>query len=50
VSKKKPQHEHGGLKWVAIKFRHEQICPLVSPESGKLKKVKFVGRENSDGK
>ena len=50
VSKKKPQHEHGGLKWVAIKFRNGQICPLVSPESGKLKKVKFVGRGNSDGK
>jgi len=50
VSKKKLQHEHGGLKWVAIKFRNGQICPLVSPESGKLKKVKFVGRGNSDGK
>jgi len=50
VSKKKLQHEHGGLKWVAIKFRNGQICPLVSPASGKLKKVKFVGRGNLDGK
>jgi len=46
VSKKKTQHEYGGLKWVAIKFRNGLICPLVNPESGKLKKVRFVGRGN----
>lgn len=44
ISRRKPQHEHGGLKWVAIQFRNGQICPLVDPESGKLKKVRFVGR------
>lgn len=44
VSKRKPQHEHGGLKWVAIRFHNGQICPLVDPRSGKLRKVRFVGR------
>jgi hypothetical protein len=50
ISKKKPQHEHGGLKWVAIKFRNGEVCPLVDPESGKLRKVKFVRRGISDQK
>lgn len=44
LSKKKLQHEYGGLKWVAIRFRNGQICPLVDPKSGKLRKVKFVER------
>lgn len=44
LSKKKIEHEYGGLKWVAIRFRNGQICPLVDPESGQLRKVKFVGR------
>jgi hypothetical protein len=50
VSKKKLEHEHGGLKWVAIRFRNGQICPLVDPESGKLKKVRFVERARVDDK
>ncbi len=50
VSKKNPQHEHGGLTWVAIRFRHGQIGCLVNPATGKLKKVRFVGRGNADGK
>ena len=46
ISKAKPQHEHGGLKWVAIRFRNGQICPLVDPKTGKLRKVRFAGRGN----
>jgi hypothetical protein len=49
ISKKKLQHEHGGLKWAAIRFRNGQIGPLVDPRSGKLRKVRFVGRGDSDG-
>ena len=48
VSNKKLEHEHGGMKWVAIRFQNGQICPLVDPENGKLRKVKFVGRGNPD--
>jgi hypothetical protein len=44
ISKKKPQHEYGGLKWVAINFPSGEICPLVDPETGKLRKVRFVSR------
>jgi len=47
VSNKNLAHEHGGLKWVAIKFRNGQICHLVDPESGILRKVRFIVRENS---
>lgn len=50
ISKKKLQHEHGGLKWVAIKFRNGEICPLVDPTTGKLSKVRFIRRGNSDDK
>ena len=46
VSKRKPQHEYGGLKWVAIQFKNGQICPLVDPATGKLRKVRFIGRRN----
>lgn len=48
VSNKKLAHEYGGLKWVAIRFGKGQICPLVDPETGKLKKVRFVGRRGGD--
>jgi hypothetical protein len=44
ISKKKPRHEFNGLKWVAIKFGTGEICPLVDPETGKLRKVRFVRR------
>ena len=49
VSKQKPQHEYGGLKWAAIRFGTGQICPLVDPATGKLRKVRFIRRRNSDG-
>lgn len=48
ISKRKPQHEYGGLKWVAIKFRDGQICPLVDPNTGKLRKVRFIRRRDSE--
>ena len=48
VSKRKPQHEYGGLKWAAIRFGTGQICPLVDPATGKLRKVRFIRRRNSD--
>ena len=48
ISKRKTQHEYGGLKGVAIKFWNGQICPLVDPTTGKLRKVKFIRRRNSD--
>ena len=48
ISKRKPQHEYGGLKWVAILFRNGQICPVVDPTTGKLRKVRFVRRGNSE--
>ena len=44
VSKKKPQYEYNGLKWVAIKCRNVELGKLVNPETGKLKKARFVGR------
>jgi len=50
ISKKKPQHEYNGLKWVEIKFRNGQLGPLVDPKSGKLRKVRFVGRGRPNGK
>ena len=50
ISKRKPQHEYGGLKWVAILFGNGQICPVVDPTTGKLRKVRFVRRGNSDEK
>src|SRR5262249_49092865 len=49
VSKRKPRHEFNGLKWVAIRVRHGEICPLVDPKTGKLRKVRFVSRGPSDG-
>ena len=50
ISKKKSQHEYGGLNWVAIRFRDGEICPLVDPETGTLRKVRFVGRGESDAR
>lgn len=50
VSKKNLAHEHGGLKWIAIGLRGGQICSLVDPENGKLRKVRFVQRDIPDGK
>jgi hypothetical protein len=44
ISKKNPNHEYEGLKWVAISFKSGEICPLVHPETGKLRKVRFMGR------
>ncbi len=44
ISKKELSHEHGGLKWVVIQFRNGEICPLVDPDNGTLKKVRFVAR------
>jgi hypothetical protein len=49
VSKKNLAHEHGGLKWVAIKFRDGQICHLVDPVNGILRKVRFIARGISTG-
>ena len=46
ISKRKPQHEYGGLKWVAIRFGNGQICPLVDPTTGKLRKVRFIRRSS----
>jgi len=48
VSNKKLEHEHGGMKWVAVRIQNGQICPLVSPETGKLKKVRLIGRGPAD--
>ncbi|NBV24909.1 MAG: hypothetical protein EBS05_23690 [Proteobacteria bacterium] len=50
ISKKKLEHENCGLKWVAIRLQIGQICPLVSPENGKLKKVRFVRRGHPNDK
>ena len=50
VSKKNLEFEHGGLKWVAIRFRNGQIGLLVDAKSGKLRKVRFVGRGRVGGK
>jgi hypothetical protein len=44
ISKRNPQHEYNGLKWVAIRFRDGRISPVVDPKTGKLRKVRFVGR------
>ena len=44
ISKRKTRHEYNGLKWVAIRFRNGEICPLVDPKTGKLRKVRFVER------
>ncbi len=44
ISKKKPAYEHGGLKEVGISIQHGEICPLVDPKTGKLRKVKFIAR------
>jgi hypothetical protein len=41
---------HEGPEIMAIRFRNGQICPLVDPESGKLKKVRFVERARVDDK
>jgi hypothetical protein len=50
ISKKKLEHEYGGLKWVAIRIRGGQMGSLVDPEkNGKLRKVRFVGRGKPDG-
>ncbi|HMP81113.1 MAG TPA: hypothetical protein PKA41_00220 [Verrucomicrobiota bacterium] len=46
ISKKKLKHEYNGLKWVAIRFRNGEICPVVDPKSGKLRKVRFVARHS----
>ena len=47
ISKKKLQHEYNGLKWVAVRFRDGEICPLVDPDTGVLRKVRLVGRAES---
>ena len=44
ISNKKLEHEHGGLKWVSIKFEDGCINPLVDPKTGILRKIKFVKR------
>ena len=44
VSKMNPAYEYGGLKWVVIKFGDGLISPLVDPETGILKRVRFVTR------
>ena len=44
ISKKKSKYEYNDCKWVAIKFEGGEICPLVDPITGILKKVRFVGR------
>ncbi len=44
VSNTSLEYEHGGLKEIAIKLRDGQICPLVNPEDGKVRKVKFARR------
>jgi hypothetical protein len=38
------------LKWVAIRFPNGEICPLVDPESGSLRKVRFVRRHRGRGR
>jgi hypothetical protein len=50
ISKKKTQHEYNGLKWVAIRFRSGQLGPLVDPKTGRLRKVRFVGRGRPNDK
>ena len=50
VSKRNPRHEYNGLKWVAVRFTHGEICPLVDPKSGKLRKVKFLARGSVNAK
>jgi hypothetical protein len=44
VSAKKLKYEYGGLKWVAVRFKDGEICPLVDPKTGFLKKVRFISR------
>lgn len=44
VSPRNPEHEHDGLKWVSIKGREMIIGSLVEPESGVIKRIKFVRR------
>jgi hypothetical protein len=44
VSNKNLEFEHGGLKWVSIRFDNGNIAPLVDPQTGVLKKIKFVTR------
>lgn len=44
TSRRKPALEHGGLKWLEIKFRDGLISPLVDPETGVARKVRFVER------
>ncbi len=48
VSNADLKYEHGGLKEIAIRFRAGQICPLVSPENGEVRKVRFIRRESSN--
>ncbi len=48
VSNKNPEFEHGGLKWISIRFAHGHIAPLVDPRTGVLKKIKFVTRGAPD--
>jgi len=50
ISKRKPQHEYGGLKWVAVQFQNGQIGSLVDPDTGKLRKVRFIRRRDADEK
>lgn len=47
-SNKNPEFESNGLKWVAITIKNGQICPMVAHESGKLKNVKFSGRNSKN--
>ena len=46
ISKRNPQHEYNGLKWVVVRFGSGHISPVVDPTSGKLRKVRFIGRAN----
>jgi hypothetical protein len=47
ISNKNPRHEYNGLKWVAISFRNGELGSLVTPETGRLKRVRFVRRRNA---
>ena len=50
ISGRRPEHERDGLKWVEILGEGVRIGPLVDPETGIVRKIRFIGRAGSGPK
>jgi hypothetical protein len=50
ISPLSSEHEHNGLKWASIRGKDMVIGALVDPQTGILRKIRFVDRAPADSK